>query len=89
MGGVGCWFGRGNEGDVSAPPNPIWADETSGMRVYVNGGYIEIGLVDDFARVTPDEAAPLPAAFAQAIAEASLWCARWDVDTRSYREVAS
>lgn len=65
------------------PPAPIWADETSGMSVWVNGAMVEITL-GDFARITSDEAALLPAAFAEAIQNARLWAARWDGVSRAY-----
>lgn len=66
------------------PPSPIWADEASGMAVWVNGALIEITMAD-LVRITAEEAAPLPAAFAQAIEEARSWAARWDGKARSYR----
>lgn len=54
------------------------------MSVWVNGGMIEVS-TGDFIRVTPEQAAALPAEFAAAIAEAQAWATRWDVLEREYR----
>lgn len=68
------------------PPSPVWCDESSGLAVWVNGGLVEVTLGDGFARLTPEEAAGLPAGFGLAVAEACSWARRWDGVARSYRE---
>lgn len=71
---------------TEAPPSPIWESrDHGGLAVWVNGGLIEVTAGMDFARFDADEAAELPVPFAQAIAEARAWAARWDVYTGTYR----
>lgn len=71
---------------TEAPPAPIWADDTTGLTVWVNGGLIELNMADGWSgRQLPEEIESLPVEFAQAIAEARAWADRWDVYTGTYR----
>ncbi len=71
---------------VDAPPVPIWRDEASDLTVYVNGGLVELNMADGWSgRLTPEQAADIPAGFARAIEEARKWAARWDIYTGTYR----
>lgn len=71
------------------PPAPIWADEASGLSVWVNGGLIELTLPDGWSgRLLPEEAATVAAEFAAAVAEATRWTDRWDIVTGDYGDAA-
>lgn len=76
---------------TAAPPAPIWADDASGLTVWVNGAMLELSMGCDgwSGRLEIAETAELLAGFAQAIAEATAWAARWNTATRSYDEAAA
>lgn len=75
---------------TATPPSPIWADDTLGAQVWVNGGNVEINLADGWSgRLTPAEATVLAANLAAAVATACSWAHRWNPQTRSYDEAVT
>jgi len=70
--------------DVAA----IWSDDNIGASVYVNGGFVEISLADEWSgRLTPAQAVDFMAKLTTAVAEAASLASRWDAVSRTYREL--
>lgn len=71
----------------SIPPSPLWRDDITGLKVYVNGGVVELNMGDGWSgRLLPKEASAAAAGLVEAVATANSWAKRWDASTRGYRE---